>query len=449
MSLPRPRLDSPPRPLSSTPQDVSSPDFSPQFPLASFVFMRVALLLWLLLPPMCNAADPRERLREALRQEDLAAIQNAVAQARHHLGDDSGVPEVPDQYLAIPNEPPFTAAEAQSAYQRTIAEIERLRWWRIDLEPATLSHPLREPASVISGAAAAVRAKLDGQERALVQAKEAADFLIWAQNRAGRGLFPFPAVTSPPDKQPFKAAAKFLEHAARQGRLEQVTHNGWIIEDELDGGLQFDNGESGVALFELYEATGNTNYLRAATLASDWCAARPLAVNWNYNSFSVYLLAKSFQVTRNTNHLEVAIKKARLGVIPGQLRDGPNAGRWLDPHNARPAYHYIMLRALAQLAETMPRAHPHRSEIIGSLRAGLRTRNREFKSKGASGKDKPMETLILVHRAFSSEPEFLKETYSDEALQELAKLVSAQARRGGQPLSPREWGAFLEFSVKR
>jgi uncharacterized protein YyaL (SSP411 family) len=241
----------------------------------------------------------------------------------------------------------------------------------------------------------------------------------------------------------------FLARAEREGRLAEVVHRGWAVDDANDGGLQFDNGEAGVALFELYAATKDEKYLSSARKAADWAEQRPLARNWNYNSFSVALLAEAFRATGERRYLDAAVHKARVGVIPGQLTDGPHAGRWVDAHNARPAYHYIMMRGLAQLAAVLPTDDPARAEIMRSLTLGLKTRNAELLDRGAANKDKAMEALLIVNRAFAGDAAFLRESHSAAALDALGKLVSDQYRRGAAPLGPREWGLFLEFVVWR
>jgi len=98
--------------------------------------------------------------------------------------------------------------------------------------------------------------------------------------------------------------------------------------------LQFDNGECGIAMFDLFELTQDPRYLDSARQAANWALTRPLCTNWNYNSFSVHLLAKAYDVTQEPEYRDAALKKALLGVIPGQLIDGPRAGRWMDAHNA-------------------------------------------------------------------------------------------------------------------
>lgn len=403
--------------------------------------LRLLLLGPLVLPTLAldDARDP-----------ELAAIREKVTREEIKLGEKVGLPEVPDQFQPIPPDGRWlTTAEAQHAFAKAPAKFERLRWWKIGLDPTKLEHALREPASVVAAGAHAQRAGLDGGERALALAREAAEFLIWAQTQGGTGVFPFPASPGKAGDRAFAAAANFMKKAAQAGKLEDVVHNGWIIADNADGGLQFDNGEAGVALLELSAVTHEPKYLASARQAADWALACPLAPNWNYNSFSVYLLARTYAATHEPKYLAGAVRKARVGVIPGQLTDGPRAGRWLDPHNARPAYHYIMMRALAELVVVLPKDDPVRTEVMQSLQLGLRARNKDFLGPGAPNKDKAMEALVLVNRALADEGDLLRASLSGEALDALAKLVSTQFLRGGEPLGPREWSLFLEYATTR
>ncbi len=392
----------------------------------------------------------RERLTAALADQDAAAIHRAVADINRHLGDKAGIPEVADTFIPIPAKGAWlTADEAKAGGERLLAVLEKQRWWRIGLDPTKLDRPLREPAAAISGCLAVCRAGLGGRERCLALAKEAGDFLLWAQEQGGTGVFPFPASRGDSRSAPFQAAEKLLNRAEKDGRLELAVRRGWLVDDLGDGGLQFDNGECGVALLELYEYTNEAKYLEAARESADWALARPLVGNWNYNSFSVYLLAKMYDATGDVKYLEAAVQKAVLGVMPGQLTEGPLVGRWHDPHNARPGYHYIMLRSLAALAHALPDGDAARPEVLKALRLGLAAQNVDFRDRGAPNKDKAMEVLLAVNRAFADDPAFLRETSSAEALDALAKLVSEQARRGSLPLGPCEWGHFLEYVMRR
>lgn len=280
------------------------------------------------IPVLGSAGAPttrelRERLAVALAHEDTAAVDSAVAALTVQYGDQAGVPEAPDEHLPIPrNSAWLTAAEAAQGFEPLFEKLEASRWWRIGLDPMTLGHALREPAAVLSGLVAAARARLRRADRSLDLARKAADFLVWAQQRAGTGVFPFPASRGAARSRAFKSAQKLLRRADQEGRLATTMNSGWVIDDAGEGGLQFDNTEAGAALLALYAFTRDERYLDAAT------------------------------------------KKALLGVIPGQLRSGPLAGRWHNPRNARRAYHNILLRSLAELAIAFacgPRRPPKRA----------------------------------------------------------------------------------------
>ncbi|MBC7368823.1 MAG: hypothetical protein H7343_18765 [Undibacterium sp.] len=402
----------------------------------------------------CAAAAPKQDLHRALtaalKAEDPAAIRVAVAAAVRSLGDRAGEPEVADRYTPAPAGAHWlTPAEAQPGFAPHFAHLEKLVWWRVGLDPTQLTQALRAPVSVLAGGVAAARAHLDGADRSLALAKDAAEFLLWAQAQGGGDVFPFPAARGASSDRAMQVGAAFLAHAERTGQLSRVVKNGWVIDDLGDGGLQFDNAECGVALFEYYEFTADPRALAAARRAADWAARQPLVPNWNYNSFSVWLLAKAHAVTPDPAYLAAAKKKALLGVIPGQLTAGPHAGRWADPHNARPAYHYIMLRALAQLAAVLPPTDPERAAILRALERGLVARNAEFSALGVMNKDNAMETLLFVHQAFAAAPGFLTTTRSTAALDVLARAVSADARRQKPSLSPRAWGQFLAYAKTR
>ena len=414
--------------------------------------MRKSLLSLLLIPLVALAEKPPSTaaLARALASEDLPAIRAAVTDGRAALGNRAGEPEVADQFLRVPKDATLLSrAEALQGFTPYFAKLEKMRWWRIGIDPTKLTQPLRAPAAVLAGNVASARAQLDGAERSIALAEEAAEFLMWAQDQAGTGLYPFPAARGKTDDKAMAVAAAFLDKAEKSGNLDSVVRNGWAYDDLGGGGLQFDNAECGVAMFELYELTHDERVLASARKAADWAAKRPLAVNWNYNSFSVWLLAKAHAVTGEAAYLAAAKKKGLLGVIPGQLTTGPHAGRWLDPHNARPAYHYIMLRGLAQLVAVLPKDDADRPPLVQSLKMGLKTRNEEILAQGVMTKDKAMEALLLVNQVFATDKAFLEESRSTAALDALARLVSAESLRGKTPLGPREWGLFLAYVKAR
>lgn len=384
-------------------------------------------------------------LKKALAEQNLVGVRASVSKGCGILGKMAGEPELPDAFRRVPAESMLlSAGEAQTGFTPYFDTLEKMRWWIIGVDPTRLTSPLRGPASVILGNVAAVRAKLDGAERSLAIAKDAADFLIWAQEQAGSGVYPFPAARWTSNAKAMEVGTHFIIRAEKAGKIDAVVRNGWVFDDAGDGGLQFDNGECGLAMLNLYDVTKDNRHLESARKAADWAVSQPLCSNWNYNSFSVMLLAKIFDAIRDDKYLEAAILKARLGVIPGQLTEGPHAGRWGDRHNARPAYHYIMMRALAQLATVIPKGHVARPEIMSALSLGLKTRNTEMVERGVMNKDHALQSLLLVNQVFKKEPGFLSDTRTSEALDAISRLVSEDTRHGKQPLSPAALGLFLE-----
>jgi len=394
----------------------------------------------------------RDSLREALAAELLAAdetgIRRGVAAMVEALADRAGVPEVPDTIEPVPAAVlPLQPEEFLRAYDASIRLIERRKWWTIGLDPTTLKRSLREPAAVIEGCLAVRRVNPVRAEHLLALARDAGDFLIWAQHQGGTGVVPFPAVrggTSPA----FAASEQVLKRAAKEGRLAPMMRSGWLIDDALDGGLQFDNGLAGVALIHLHEATGDNSYRQAAIAAADWAATRPLVPNWNYNSFSVYLLAEVHRLTGDPKYLALAVTKARLGVLPGQLTSGPRAGRWADPHNARPAYHFIMVRALAALAAVMPAEDPDLPAIVEAIRLALLARNPDFQ-QGVANAESAMEALLLVERLPPHVAASLLHCQTAEALATLERFAVGGYRAGQNPLGPGAWGQWLEHAQRR
>jgi len=384
------------------------------------------------------------KMSEAMKAEDEAEVRRQFQQAIELMGDQAGLPESPDEYRVVPDDArPLTANELPTAFDVYIPYIERQKWWRIGLDPSNTNHSLREVATVIEGCLAARQVSEANAPKLLAIANEAGDFLVWAQDQAGIGVLPFPAVRNGKGR-PFEVAEAFYRRAEQAGTLEQVIRNGWAVDDFDDGGLQFDNGLAGVALVHLYEATSDERYKQAAIRAADWAVSRRVVTNWNYNSFSVFLLAETYRIAGDEKYLASAKKKALVGVLPGQLTKGPRRGRWADPHNARPPYHYIMIRGLAALAAVMPNDDPDQPRIVECLRLALSARNPDFQ-KGIFNSDSSVEALVLVKSLPPHVAEKLKNCGTDEALAILERYAADRFRNGKAALGPGAWGQLLAF----
>ncbi len=158
--------------------------------------------------------------------------------------------------------------------------------------------------------------------------------------------------------------------------------------------------------------------------------------NWNYNSFSVYLLANAYRVTHEAKYLEAAKEKARLGVLPGQLQEGQYKGRWADQHNARPAYHYIMIRGLTSLWAVLPADDAELEPIASTIRTAMQTRNAEFVSQGVMNVDSALEALLLFKSLPAEKQQAVGVCDVDEALGVLERHCVARLRKNQGPFSP-------------
>lgn len=294
----------------------------------------------------------RRALEAALLEKDETRIYDAARKYQEALGDYAGVPEDPEQFvLPILTTRPATMREEFAAAFKSEA---RTRGSRSELAQKNQME-LREAGYLALGclrAAAAIGTGSPEGKAYLQSAGAELDYLISRQQPEGFFAYPAqPGGNAPPNlRAVVERYVKEFPHAVRDG---------FIVRPPPDGGFQFDNGVCGVALVEGYEVLREARYLNAARRAADWATAQTIVPNWNYNSFSVWLLARMFSATGERKYLDSALQKTRLGVLPGQMTDkslpGRWPGRWMDQHNAKRSYHWIMVRALNALLKALPK----------------------------------------------------------------------------------------------
>lgn len=201
------------------------------------------------------------------------------------------------------------------------------------------------------------------------------------------GHFPFPDLRG--------KNIRFGDMIEKQLRADKVeVKDGWIITADPDGGTQFDTGVCGTALLLAGQLHGNESWKQAGLKAADWALAQKCCANFNYNAFSVSLLAQAFLVTDEMKYLDGAWKKFRVGVAPGQA---PN-GRWMDAHNARTVYHVIILRALGDLGAALPEERQtERAELDAVTKLAIKALLDEFDAIGMAVEALPeLQTLAAL-----------------------------------------------------
>ena len=317
--------------------------------------------------------------RRALEAEDHVAVRAAVAKAISVLGPWAGNPETATRYYPPIVTAPFDATKAREWWLREIERGKRgLPWVNNPTgDPRAMQAGLRQAAFPLDGLARTALLISEHREELTTQVRVGADWLIKLQHPSGVFPFPIGPGLNPRDKVGNIVAKAIQEHP-------EIVVNDWIPDDKTDGGLQFDNGLCGRALLSAWELTRDERYLAAARRAGDWAITRPLASNWNYNAFSVGLLARLAEVTQEeerATYLAAAVKKAEVGVLPGQMP----GGRWFDAHNACAVYHNILLRELLELLHVLPADHVFHPKLLDAVKRGLNQAADETLSHGFTG----------------------------------------------------------------
>ena len=172
----------------------------------------------------------------------------------------------------------------------------------------------------------------------------------------------------------------------------------------------------------------NDEWKRAGLLAADWSLRQACCSNFNYNAFSISLLAHAFRISGEKKYLEGALQKFRVGVAPGQ---SPN-GRWIDSHNARTVYHVILLRALGDLASVLPaNLKTERAELDQVARPAIEALLNEFDAMGITVEALP--ELLTLASLYPSDVR-LQETVKDMAAVIVGKCTDGRhVKMGAQP----------------
>ncbi len=341
-------------------------------------------------------------LREAMRQGDVEAVRRKAQELREALDDWAGVPERRPRFRAPPD------AKTQLSDQQIAALWDRAwqdaeaeyggegRWGLPGGDHPEVRHSLlRRTAYVVMGGLAAL--KHGTGDRGLVR-RRVKDGLAYLRSvQRPDGVFPFP------DARNWSKSFRWLLDAHYDVYPESFV-DGWVVKDTdeggLQGGLQFDNGVCAVTMITAFEQLRDRRCRESARRACEWAVAQPVVLNWNYNAFSVWALARYMRVTGDQEFLAPAIQKLRLGVLPGQLP----GGRWMDPHNARTVYHAIILRAMTELYAVLPKDEPIRARLRDAIQRAERVLVDEICTRGATDADHSLSALCAVERVFGPEP---------------------------------------------
>ncbi len=282
------------------------------------------------------------RLDRAAASGDPAAVRAVTSELRAVLGAQAGVPDArrPGRRAA-----PCTLTEREAVDLFLAAMDAEGRSVRALGDPAAAPRMLRDHAGLVAALLdirpAVARHRPDRLEE--LDRTVAAVCAVLVARQQPEGHFPFPDLRG----RNLRFGA-MIDRAVREAGA--VVRDGWVLTPDPGGGSQFDTGLCGVALLRAGASLTNATWTAAGLRAADWALAQPCCANFNYNAFSLSLLAAASRAEGGSRRLDAAMAKFRAGVAPGQA---PN-GRWLDPHNARTVYHLILLRGVRDLAAAVP-----------------------------------------------------------------------------------------------
>ncbi len=362
----------------------------------------------------------RPKLEAALQAGSVEGVREAVAEWLTVLGDQAGLPDGRRPGLH-PGDFSLDEAKATRLFLDTLKSEARA------VRELSAGRPLPDQMlrfyayvleSVVSARPSVERNAPEDLPWLDDLARGVATILLSLQQPGGH--FPFPDLRGRNIR-----FGDMIEKQLSAGAV--VVRDGWVITADAMGGTQFDTGVCGVALLQVGAAYGEADWLDAGYRAADWAPAQACVSNFNYNAFSVSLLAQASRASGNAKYLEAALNKFRLGVAPGQA---PN-GRWIDPHNARTVYHIIILRAMGDLLEALPK---NRSEEIAEvneiLRPAVVALLAEFSTMGIT-----VECMVELKTVFSHlGDDELRRTLDSVAASLVEKCTDgARVKAGAQP----------------
>jgi hypothetical protein len=365
-----------------------------------------------------------EQLATAMASDDASKVHAATKQMLSVLGDQAGVPD---------GRRPGRRAEVQKSDEAQVARwfVAAMKAEGSKLRQIMRGEPLPDQMLRLYGGVLravcdirpAVQAHVPEAVKDIVQlAQGCATILLKLQQPAGH--FPFPDLRGKNIR-----FGDMITRAVKGGQAE--TRDGWVVSADPDGGSQFDTGVCGGALLAAGEVFGNVTWTKAGLRAADWAMAQPCVANFNYNAFSVSLLAQAFRVSHEAKYRDAALHKFRVGVAPGQA---PN-GRWLDAHNARSVYHVIILRGLGDLASVVDGSD--RMEIDAVTKPAIAALLTEFDAMGITVDALP--ELLTLRTLY---PDDARLKHAIEAMASSFITKSTQGERAKFAVSPDQFAAL-------
>lgn len=330
----------------------------------------------------------KAQLAAAMESDDAAQVRAVTQEMLKVLGDQAGVPD--GRRAGVKAEPCTLSEAAATKLFVDALKTEGRRVRQLSEGKPLPDQMLRIYADILNGMTIVRPCVQKHQPEVLKDLDRLTSGLatILLTLQQPNGFFPFPDLRG--------KNIRFGDMITRQLEAGAVeVKDGWVITADPDGGSQFDTGVCGAALLQAGLLHGNETWKEAGLRAADWALTQKCCANFNYNAFSISLLAQAYRATGDMKYLMGAVKKFRVGVSPGQA---PN-GRWMDAHNARTVYHQIILRGLGDLSLALPpERKEERMEVDAVTKPAVKALLDEFEAMGMTVEALPeLQTLAGLY----------------------------------------------------
>ena len=372
----------------------------------------------------------RPQIAMAMKEKNADEVKLLISQSIALLGPNAGLPDARRAGLKAPVAE-ITKSEALKLFFAAL-EREKRRFSPILRGKPVRGWKLRRYAGLIEACASVWPAtkQFVPQKLALLDKLMSGACKILTRLQCAEGHFPFPDLRG--------KSIRFGEALSKIEKMHPgAIKNGWCVVPEPQGGSQFDTGLCGSALMTAGLLKKKQRWIAAALRAADWAAKQDSVPNFNYNSFSMELLANVTRSTRS-NYLERAVEIFKVGVLPGQME----SGRWFDPHNARTVYHHINIRALTALLEALPTGHKERTVVTASLKSAVDNLTAEFAKVGVTVHC--LSTLLRYKKATRDKNTQLNSAIDMSAHAILHKCLRGQRIKMG--VDPHELAALVHWA---
>lgn len=310
----------------------------------------------------------RKRLAGAMADDEADEVEAISQDIKRLMGSSAGKPEYPDRVDSFISEHNIIHFKRNQLKNRLKLMLEQMDFSAIEYLSKGQKYPgappsvlLRKSANLITIALMAYSHNALPYMTEVFQrnAKIGLDNLIELQ--LPDGSFP-----SPDFRNTSKELGRQIEKLLKKNQIQ--VHNGWCVKDLGFGGFQMDTAIIGKTMLLAYREFKDKKYLKCALKAANWAANFKSVTNWNYNAFSVNLLADTYKTTGEKQYLNACIRKLKAGVLPGQTKNG----RWFDSHNALFHYHIIIMNALLETFPVINKNDLNKTKLLRAIEDGLK-----------------------------------------------------------------------------